>query len=175
MLLNKKPLQVAIVLYELALRGDRGLSSYRAYDNNFRVKRLAARIWDLQEEWGCKIETHGSRPATYYLKSVPPETIAVLARGEPELMALMDHYLHVDWTAPAKLMPIVRKIAESTGKMVRRYEGTGTFLEDPEHPKRCRLCGSGMGNLIQKDGRWEHDRKDPVASGFCAAQMRNIK
>lgn len=114
---------MSIVLYELALRGDRGLESYRAYDNNFKVKRLAARIWDLQEKWGCEIETHGSRPATYYLRSIPPETVAVLAQGEPELMKMMDHYLHVDLGKGVEnLTPIEKRAAEGTGKLVRRFD-----------------------------------------------------
>lgn len=165
MLLNKRPIQVSIVLYELALRGDRGLSSYRAYDNNFRVKRLAARIWDLQEKWGCVIETHGSRPAVYTLKSVPPETVAVLARGEPELMTLIDHYLYVDVFAmePNKRLEMV------SGETDVHVTTSSVGLP------RCVKCGSGMGNLVQKDGRWEHDEGDVLAAGFCAAKIKNGK
>ena len=132
MLLNKRPIQCTIVLYELAMRGDRGLSSYRAYDNNFKVKRLAARIDDLENKYGCEIKHEGSRPAIYTLISVPPETIAILAQGEPELMELMDHYIHVDFSRGiGNLTPIEKKVAESTGKLVRRFDNktNQTWLE----------------------------------------------
>src|SRR3990167_2360878 len=121
MLLNKHPIQCALFLYELALRGDRGLSSYRAYMPDFPVKRLGARIFDLQEKYGCKIRHEGAKEATYYLISVPPETIAILAQGEPELMRMLDHYIHVDFSRGIEnLTPIEKKVAESAGKLVRR-------------------------------------------------------
>jgi len=133
MLLNKHPIQCAIVLYELAQRGDRGLSSYRAYMPDFPVKRLGARIFDLQEKYGCKIRHEGSKEATYYLISVPPETVAILAQGEPELMGLLDRYLHVDLSKGIEeLTPIEKKVAEGAGKLVRQYDGNRTWLEPVE-------------------------------------------
>jgi len=51
MLLNKHPIQCALFLYELALRGDRGLSSYRAYMPDFPVKWLGGRIFDMNCGW----------------------------------------------------------------------------------------------------------------------------
>ncbi len=157
MLLGKKPTQNAIVLWELALRGDRGLSSYRAYDNNFQVKRLAARIDDLEVKYDCVIEHRGTHPAMYYLREVPLETIAIFYKQNPALDRILGRYVSLDPT-----------VKEETPNHPRPLITTGGL-------PRCRLCGSGMGNLIQKDRRWEHDESDPLAAGFCTTRVKNGK
>ena len=171
-MLEKRPVQNAIVLWELARAGERGISSYLSYNQNYIVHRVPARIGDLETKFGCVIEHHGRHPATYILKEVPPETIAYFYKQNPALDKILDHYVRLPEIG--SLTPMEEKVAERTGKLVRRFDPATntTWTEDPDDPERCRLCGSGRGNIIEKDGRREHDQSDPVASGFCRAQRK---
>lgn len=83
---KSKPTQIEIVLRSLVEAGERGLSSYRAYDPNFPVKRLPARIYDLQQR-GCLIESWGSKEARYILRQVPLDMARKYYRWIPGLMA----------------------------------------------------------------------------------------
>lgn len=171
-MLEKRPVQNAIILWELARAGERGISSYLSYSQNYEVHRIPARIDDLETKFGCRIDHHGRHPATYILREVPPETIAYFYKENPALDKVLDHYVRLPDSG--NLTPMEERVAEKEGNLVRRFDPKTnmTWTEDPAHPRRCRLCGSGMGNLVQKDGAWEHDETDQVAKGFCAAQRK---
>lgn len=79
---KRKPTQLEIVLRSLVEAGERGLSSYRAYDPNFPVKRLPARIKDLKYR-GCKIESWGGKEKHYILREVPLE-VAMTRDRDPK-------------------------------------------------------------------------------------------
>lgn len=124
MLRKKKPIQIEIVLRSLVEAGERGLSSYRAYDPHFPVKRLASRIHDLKD-LGCVIEAWGTKEKRYILRSVPALVVKRFHKYIPGLSG----YLFFDRGQPVKEMtPIEKRIAEKEGELVRVYEGTKTYL-----------------------------------------------
>lgn len=128
MLLKDKPNHKQIVLRELALAGDKGISSYLSYTQWFPVHRVPAVIYKLKK-LGCKIEQYGNQPATYYLRECPPETAAEVADGNLELLGLLDHYIRVDYSNLGQLTPIEVNIGLKKGELVRVYEGTTSRIE----------------------------------------------